>query len=70
MGEMKNAYKYFVGKSGGNKPLERWRQRMEDNIKMELTEIGRECVGWIHLAQDWIQWRVLVNAALSLRNST
>lgn len=66
MGKMKNAYKCFVG----NKPLVRPRQRMEDNIKMELTEIRREGMGWIHLAQDWIQWRVLVKAALSLRNST
>jgi hypothetical protein len=41
-----------VGKPGGKKPLDRTRSRWEDNIKMELREIGRGCMDWIYLAQD------------------
>jgi hypothetical protein len=70
MAEMKNECKCFVGKGEGKKSLERRRQRLENNIKIELTKIGREGVGRIHLAQDSVQWRALVNAALSLRNTT
>jgi hypothetical protein len=70
MAEMKNAYKCFVGKGGGKKSLERPRQRLEDNTKMELTELGCQGVGTIYLAQDGVMWRALVNAALNLRNIT
>jgi hypothetical protein len=38
-----------------------------DNIKMGLEEIGCEDVDWIHLAEDRVQWWVLVNAVMSLR---
>jgi hypothetical protein len=42
MGEMRNAYKILVGKSEGKRPFERRRRRWEDNIRMDLTEIGWE----------------------------
>jgi len=45
MGEMRNAYKIFVGKPEGKRPLGRPRRRWEDNIRLDLREIGREVVG-------------------------
>jgi 3-oxoacyl-ACP reductase-like protein len=57
----------LVGKPEGKKPLGRSRRRWEDNIKMDLQEVG--CVGmdWIGLAQDRDSWRALVNAVINLR---
>jgi hypothetical protein len=52
MAEMRNAYKTFVGKPEGKRPLGIPRCRQKDNIKMELREIGLDAVGWIHLVQD------------------
>jgi len=59
MGEMKNAYKIFVGNPEGLRPRGRLRRRWEDNIRMNLTEIGWESVDWIHMAQDRERWRAL-----------
>ena len=52
MGERRDAYRILVGKPEGNRPLRRSRRLWEDNIKMDLQEVG--CVGmdWIDLAQD------------------
>jgi len=52
MGEMRNTYKIFVGKPEGMLSLRRPGNRWEDNIIMDLREIGWETVDWIHLAQD------------------
>jgi hypothetical protein len=46
--------------------LGRPRRRLEDNIRMDLKEIGWGGVNWMHLAQDSDQWRALVNTVLSL----
>ena len=43
------------------------RRRWEDNIKMDLQEVGCGVVDWIELAQDRDRWRALVNAAMNLR---
>jgi hypothetical protein len=43
------------------------RHKWEDNIKKDLREIGFRDVDWIHLAQDWDQWRVLMNAVMNLQ---
>jgi hypothetical protein len=51
MGNMRNAYKIFVGKSDGKRPLGRPRHRWKDNIRMDFRSIGWED-DWIHLAQD------------------
>jgi hypothetical protein len=59
MGAMRNAYTIFVGKSEGKRSLGRPRYWWGDNIGMDLKEIGREGVDWIHLAQDRVQWRPL-----------
>jgi hypothetical protein len=57
----------FVGKHEGKRPLERSRRRWEDNIKMDLQEIGCGGMDWIELAQDRDKWRALVNAVMNLR---
>jgi hypothetical protein len=67
MGEKINAYRLFVGKPGGKRPLGRPRRGWVDNIKMDLLEIGWGGVDWIALAQDRDKWRALVNAVLNLR---
>jgi hypothetical protein len=52
MGEVRGAYNIFVGMPEGRRPLGRPRHRWEDNIKMDLREIGFRDVDWIHWAQD------------------
>jgi hypothetical protein len=67
MGEKRNAYRLFVGKPDGMRPLGRPRRRWVDNIKMYLLEIGWSGVDWIGLAQDRDKWRALLNAVMNLR---
>jgi len=52
MGERRGLYRVLVGKPEGNRPLGRPRNRWEDNIKMDLQEIGCGGMDWIELAQD------------------
>jgi hypothetical protein len=66
MGKMKNAYKILVGKPEMKRPLGRPRHRWEDNIRMDLMEIGWGGMDWIHLAQGREQWRALANIAINL----
>jgi hypothetical protein len=61
------AYNILVGRPEGRRPLRRPRLRWEDNIKMDLREIGFGGVDWIHLAQDRGRLRVLVNTVMNLR---
>jgi len=56
---MTNAYKILVGKSEGGL-RGRHRRRWEENVRMDLTEIGWEGVEWMHLTQDRDKWRALV----------
>jgi hypothetical protein len=67
MGEVRGAYNILVGRPEGRRPLGRPRRRWEDNIKMDLTEIGFGDVDWIHLAQDRDRWRAVVNTVMNLR---
>jgi hypothetical protein len=69
MGERRGVYTVLVGKSEGKKPLGRPRRRWEDNIKMDLQEVGWGHGGmdWIDLVQDRDRWRALVNAVMNLR---
>jgi hypothetical protein len=67
MGEERKIYKVSVGKSEGKRPLERPRSRWEDETRMNLREIGRESVEWIHMAHDRDRWRALVNTVMNLR---
>ena len=57
----------FVGKPEGKTPLGRPRRRWEDNIKMDLQEVGCGSMDWIELAQDRDRWRGIVNAVMNLR---
>jgi hypothetical protein len=61
MGEKRTAYRIFVGKPEGKRPLGRPRRRWVDNIKIDLRAIGCDGVDWLDMAQDRDQWRALVN---------
>ena len=63
----RSVYRVLVGKPEGKRPLGRPRRRWEDNIKMDLQEVGCEGMDWIELAQDTDRWRALVNAVTNLR---
>jgi hypothetical protein len=65
-GEKRGTYRILVGRPEGRRPLGRPRHRWEDNIKMDLQEVGLGMDG-IELAQDRDRWRELVNAAMNLR---
>jgi ribosome biogenesis protein Nip4 len=67
MREVRGAYNILVGKPEGRSPLGRPSRIWEDNIKMDLREIGFGDVDWIHLAQDRERWRAVVNTVMSLR---
>ncbi|KAJ4450575.1 hypothetical protein ANN_02002 [Periplaneta americana] len=69
MGESRNAYRLLVGRPEGKRPLERPRRRWEDNIKMDLREVGCDDRDLINLAQDRNRWRAYVRAAMNLRVS-
>jgi hypothetical protein len=66
MGEGRGAYRVLVGRTKGKRPLGRPWYRWEDNIKMDLREIGIDGVNWIRLAQDRVQWQAFVNMVINL----
>jgi hypothetical protein len=66
MGEGRGVYRVLVGRPEGKRPLGRPRHRWEDNIKMDLREIGINGVNWIQLAQDRVQWRAFVKTVVNL----
>jgi hypothetical protein len=65
-GERRGDYSVLVGRPEGKRPLGRPRRRWEDNIKMDLREIGIDEANWIQLAQDRVRWRAFVNTVLNL----
>jgi len=60
-------YRILVCKPEGKRPLGRPRRRWEDNIKVDLQEVGFGGMDWIELAQDRDRWRALVNVVMNLR---
>ena len=60
-------YRVLVGKPEGKRPLWRPRRRWEDNIRMDLREVGCGCVDWMELAQDRDRWHALVSAVMNLQ---
>jgi len=65
-GEGRGVHRVLVGKPEGKRPLGRPRRRWEDNIKMDLLEVGGGG-DWMELAQDRDRWRALVNMVMNLR---
>jgi hypothetical protein len=64
---VRGAYNILVARPEGRRSLGRPRRRWEDDIKMDLREIGFGDVDWIHLAQDRHRWRAFVNTVMKLR---
>ena len=67
MEEGRGVHKVLVGKPEGKRPLGRPRLRWEDNVKMDLQEVGCGAMDWIELAQDRDRWWALVNAVKNIR---
>jgi hypothetical protein len=67
MGEGRGVCRVLVGKHEGKRRLGRPRHRWEDNIKMDLQEVGCGGVDWIELAQDRDRWQALVSTVMNFR---
>jgi hypothetical protein len=67
MWERRGAYRALVGKPEERRPLGRPRRGWEDNIKMDLREVGWGDIDWINLAQDRDRWRSVVYTVMNLR---
>ena len=68
MGEGRGLHRVLVGKPVGKRPLGRSRRRWEeDNIKMDLQEVGGSCGDWMELAQDREKWQALVSTVMNFR---
>jgi hypothetical protein len=67
MGEGRGVYGVLVVRPEGERPLGRHMRRWEDNIKMDLREIGIDGTNWIRLAQKSVHWRAFVNTVMNLR---
>jgi hypothetical protein len=67
MGEGRSVHRVLVGRCEGKRQLGRPRRRWEDNIKMDLREIGIDGANWILLVQDKVRWRTFVNTVMNLR---
>jgi hypothetical protein len=66
-GEVRGGYRVLVGKPEGKRPLGRPRRRWEENIKLDIREVGCGDMDCIELAQDRDRWRALMNAIINLR---
>jgi hypothetical protein len=67
MGEGRGVYRVLVGMPEGKRPLGRPRLRWEDNIKLDVSEIGIDGMNWIQLAHDRVHWRAFVSTVMNLR---
>ena len=66
-GEKRGVYRFLVGKPEGNRPFGKPRRRWEDDINMDLQEVGRGCRDWIELTEDRYRWRTILNVMINLR---
>jgi hypothetical protein len=64
VGEGRDVYRSSVVKPEGKRTLEKHSRRWEDNIKMNLQEVGCLSMGWIELAQDTDRWQALANSKM------
>jgi hypothetical protein len=69
IGEDRVVHRVLVGKPEGKRPLRRLRRRWDDNIKMDLQEVGEGGGDWMELAQDRDRWRALVGTVRNFRVS-
>jgi hypothetical protein len=67
MREGGGVYRVLVGRSEGKRPLGRPRRRWEDNIKLDLRDIGIDGANWIQLVQDSVKCWAIVNTIMNLR---
>jgi hypothetical protein len=67
MGEGRAVYRVLVGRPKGRRPLGKPRHSWEDNIKMDLREIGIDGENWIQLPQDRVWWQAFVNMVMNLQ---
>jgi hypothetical protein len=67
MGKGRVVYRVLVGRPKGKRPLGRPMHTWEDNIKMDLGELGIDGVNWTQLAQDRVQWQAFVNMVMNLQ---
>jgi len=66
MGEGRGVYRVLVWKPEGKRPMGRPRRRWEDNVTMDLQEVGGGCGDWMELAEDRDRWRALVSMVMNL----
>jgi len=66
MGEGRGVHRVLVGKPEGKRTLGRPRRRWEDNIKMDLEEVGGRCGDWMELAPDRDRWRALLSTVMNI----
>jgi hypothetical protein len=66
MGEGRGVYRVLVGRPKGKRPLGRPRRRWEDNIKMDLREIGIDGANWIRVVRYRVQWWAFVKTVMNL----
>jgi hypothetical protein len=67
MGERRGIYRVLFGRPEGKRPLGRPRCRWEDNIKIDLREVGMDGANWTQVARDRVQWRAFLNTVMNLR---
>ena len=67
MEQSRNSYRVLMGKPEGKRPFGKIRRRWEDNIKMDLREVGCDPGEWIDLAEDRDHWRAYIRAVMNLR---
>ena len=67
IGEGRVVHRVLVRKPEGKRPLGRPWRRWDDNIKLDLQEVGGGCGDWMELAQDRERWRAFVNAVMNIR---
>jgi len=67
MGDGRGAYGVLVGRTDGQRPLDRPRHRCDDNITMDLQDVGWRGLDWIDLAQNRDGWQAVVNAEMKIR---
>jgi hypothetical protein len=67
MGQERVVHRVLVGKPEGKRPLGRLRRRWDENIKMDLQEVGEGPGDWMELAQDRDRWRALVGTVRNFR---